>query len=161
MTYSFNPMTDEELDTYNLLPDGIYAFEVAKSTRKVSKAGNQMAALQLYVWDKEGKMHIVFDNLIFSTVPLNIKKVKRFCDTTKLSKEYKEGRIPEDLTKRNGFVEIGTEDAKPKEGGGFYPKKNIVIEYVMTAKGALMHDMNYAEPEGGKDDFKDDEEIPF
>ena len=46
MSYSFQPLSDEELDAINIIPKGIYSFEVSKSTRKTSRAGNPMAELK-------------------------------------------------------------------------------------------------------------------
>lgn len=134
--YTFNPMSEEEINAFSLMDEGVYDFEVVKSTRKVSKSNNPMAELNINVWDKEGKQHLIFDYLVFSTVPLNIKKVKHFCDATGLQEEYKKGQVPEELQGRSGKVQIGVQEEQPKPGGGFYPKKNCVIDYVMTDKGA-------------------------
>jgi hypothetical protein len=142
MSYAINPMTEEEIEAINLIPDGTYQFEVIRADPKISGKGNRMACLQLQVYDREGKPHIVYDYLIFSSVPLNIKKVKRFCDAVGLHEEYKKGEIPEDLERKHGYAEIGTQEEQPKQGGGFYAKKNIVVEYVMTTKGALMDEAN-------------------
>ena len=88
MTYRFEPINEEDLDNFKLLENGDYPFEVAKSTRKISKSGNDMAELQLKVWDKNGAINTIFDYLVFSKVPLNIKKVKHFCDAANLLQEY-------------------------------------------------------------------------
>ena len=130
MNYSFTPLTDDELDAIDLIPQGVYDFEVIKSTRRTSKAGNPMAELQLNVWDNEGKQHIVFDYLVFSNINLYIRKLSHFCKATGLEAEYKRGLIPEILEKYSGKVEIGIQDEQPKSTGGFYPKKNIVLDYV-------------------------------
>ena len=42
MTYTFQPMTEEEINSFSLVDDGIYNFEVVKSTRKLSKSNNAM-----------------------------------------------------------------------------------------------------------------------
>ena len=153
MTYSFNPMTDEELDAINLLPDGDYDFLVAKSTRKTSKSGNAMAELQLTLWDRNGKPVFVFDYLVFSNVPLNIKKVSRFSKTTGLNVEYQKGELPEELSGLTGRLTLGTQEPQPKMGGGFYPKKNIVVDYIPLKE-------EYSKPKPS-DDFEDDTDIPF
>jgi hypothetical protein len=152
--YTFTPMTEEEISSYNLMEKGIYDFEVIKSIRKVSKSGNPMAELQLNVWDKAGKQHTIFDYLVFSSIPLNIKKVKHFCDATGLAEKYKQGSIPEELERFSGKVEIGVQDEQPKEGGGFYPKKNIVLDYIVIDKAEIKYESTPA------DNFINDE-IPF
>lgn len=151
--YTFPPMTEEEINASNLIEAGVYNFEVVKANRRMSKSGNPMAELNINVWDKQGKQHIVFDYLVFSSVPLNIKKIKHFCDATGLSKEYNRGELPEELDRLSGKVEIGVQDEQPKPSGGFYPKKNIVVDYVMTDKGAV-------KPEASTREFKDDD-VPF
>lgn len=130
MSYNFNPLNDEELDAINLVPKGNYDFTVVKSTRKTSKNGNPMAELQLTIWDDKGKEHCIFDYLVFSNISLNIKKINHFCKAVGLIEEYKKGAIPEDLEGCSGKVEIGVQDEQPKSTGGFYPKKNIVVDYI-------------------------------
>ncbi len=153
MSYDFTPLTDAELDAINLIEEGIYNFEVVKSERKTSKSGNPMAAIQLRVWDKEGRVHFVYDYLVFSTVPLNIRKVKHFCDAVEMTEAYKKGQIPEELEGLSGKASIGVDDEKQKPNGGMYPRKNIVLDYVVTDKGATKYESNV---ENGFDDA-----IPF
>lgn len=130
MSYSFKPMNDDEL--YNILEDGVYDFEVLKSVRKVSKAGNAMAEIQLGVWDKKGKIVYIRDYLIFSEVPLNIKKVKHFCITSGRSEAYEKGELPEDLTGFSGKAKVAVQEPQLKNGtdNEYWPKKNIVADYV-------------------------------
>lgn len=130
MIYSFKPMSEEEINSFNLMEDGIYDFEVIRSNRKISKQGNAMAELQLNVWSNEGKIHIIYDYLVFSEVPLNIKKIKHFCDSTGLKEEYKNGVLPEDLSRLSGKVKISTKDKQPNPKGGFYEAKNVVFDYI-------------------------------
>lgn len=143
--YTFVPFTDEQLDAagLNLVDAGCYDFTVDKATRKVSKSGNPMCELQLTVWDIEGKPHVIFDYLVFSAIPLNIRKVKHFCMTVGLLDEYNKGALPEDLTGRSGKVEIGIKDPQPKEGGGTYPKKNVVLDYLADQKPLKRADMSH------------------
>ncbi len=156
MSFNFNPMTEEQIDDSNsveLIEEGIYTFEVLKSTKKISKSFNQMAEIKINIWDKEGKIHVIFDYLVFSKVPLNIRKIKHFCDATGLQEEYKKGEIPEDLSHLSGKVYIGIREEQPKESGGFYPKKNIVLDYIVNSKSS-----NEIIPQ---EKFKEDLEIPF
>lgn len=164
MSYNFNPMTEEEINSANLIENGVYNFEVLSSTRKISKSGNPMAELQLHVWDKNGKTHIIFDYLVFSSIALNIKKVKHFCDATGLQVEYAKGEIPENLERYCGEVQIGTQEEQPRQGGGFYPKKNIVIDYCYQNNIVNEHIKSKREEATStekKDEFIDDIDIPF
>lgn len=153
MSYVFTPLTDEELDskTFSLLEEGDYSFEVSKAVKKTSKAGNAMAELQLKIWDKYGKINYVFDYLIFSNVPLNIKKVKHFCESTGIEDCYKKGSIPEELQSLCGKVKIGIGKGNEKPDGGFYPDKNIVIDY--------LKDKSIVNVKNAEDNF--DDELPF
>lgn len=155
MSYSFKVMTDEELN--DLLPQGVYSFEVTKSTRKVSKSGNDMAELNISVWDSNGKVYYLRDWLVFSSVALNIRKIKHFCDAVGLAEQYKKGELPEDLEKLSGKVKIGIEDEQPKADGGFWPKKNVVMDYV-KADGNVVA-IKPSQPAKPDDGFSDD--IPF
>ena len=141
MSYSFPVLSDEELQSFPLLKPGVYDFEILKSTRKVSKnSGNDMAELNIQIWDNEGKTSSMFDYLVFSTVPLNIRKVKHFCDATGLSENYKRGELPEDLSGLSGKVQIDIQDEQPNDKGGYYPRKNNVVDYVMTDKGEVKYE---------------------
>jgi hypothetical protein len=130
MSYVFNPLSDEEIDALSLVDAGEYPFTVIKSTRKISQAGNPMAELVIEYWDSAGISHTLFDYLVFSSVPLNIRKIKHFCDAVGLQEEYKRGDLPEELERLGGVFKIGISAETPKKGGGFYPKKNIVIDYL-------------------------------
>lgn len=153
MSYTFQPMTEAELEAMSLVPEGIYDFEVLKSTRKISKSGNDMAELQLGIYDQEGRIRSIFDYLVFSSVNLNIKKISHFCKASGLAEEYIKGSLPEDLSGRCGKVNIGVQEERPKEAGGFYPKKNIVLDYIFNKEGQVKSTSD-------KDDFKSDD-VPF
>lgn len=130
MSYNFKPLSDEELEKSKLIPEGDYDFQVVKSNSKISSKGNPMAELTLNVWDKEGNEHTVFDYLVFSTVNLNIKKISNFCKSVGLEEQYRLGCIPEDLKGLSGKLSLSIQDEQEKKGGGFYPKKNVVSDYI-------------------------------
>jgi hypothetical protein len=158
MSYNFNPMSDSELEDMDIIADGVYNFEVLKSTRKTSKKGNPMAEVLLNVWDNNGKSHHVFDYLVFSNVNLNIKKISRFCKAVGLVEEYKRGEIPEQLEKLSGKLELGTQEPQEKLGGGFYPKKNVVVDYVVQ-DGVKVQSKSSSQSLP-VEEFKDDD-LPF
>lgn len=137
MSFYFTPKTEEELNAFDLLDPGVYDFEVTKCARRTSKSGNPMAELQLCIWNKEGKTSFIFDYLVFSDINLNIRKVKHFCDAVGLSEAYKAGNLPEDLVGKGGKADLGIQEEIPNPKGGIYPKKNVVVDYVMTDKGAI------------------------
>lgn len=128
--YDIPNMTDDEIENGHLLEKGEYDFVVFASERKESKAGNPMAKLQLQVWDKEGKPHIIYDYLVFSNIGLNIKKVKHFCESVGLTEEFKNRKLPEKLADYAGRLSLGRDEEKPNLQGGVYPAKNIVLDYL-------------------------------
>lgn len=151
--YTFTPMTEEEIDSASLLTEGTYDFEVKKSIRKLSKSGNAMSEILVIVYDKDGKQHSLFDYLVFSQVPLCIRKVKHFCEAVGLIDQYNKGELSEDFGGYSGKLQIGISDEKPNPNGGVYPKKNIVIDYIKADNAKE----NLAEK---KDEFFSDD-VPF
>lgn len=154
MSFSFPPMTEEEIKALNMVEEGIYDFEVVKSTQKTSKSGNQMIEMQLMIWDKEGKEHVVFDYLV--SIKSMMYKIKHFCDTVGLEKEYQRGNF--DVTQcegRRGKAHIVIQSGQPNPAGGMYADKNAVKDYVMTDKGAVKHDS------AKNEDYQFSDDIPF
>lgn len=155
MSFIFNKMTDEELNKSELALPGIYKFITLKSSRKISKSGNEMAELVIKYWKEENKnSYILSDYLVFSDSKFCIRKIKHFCDTVGLHDEYEKGELPEKLDSLRGYLEIGVQDGNPNPNGGFYPKKNIVLDYVAKEKNEVVPIKK------GLTDF-DDSDIPF
>lgn len=148
----FQPLTEEEIISASLLPDGIYHYKVIKSEHKISTAGNQYILLILKVYDDKGNQGSVFTNLCLT------KLLKHFCDVNELQDDYKSGNLlPEKcLHKSGGMVVIGQELEKPNGNGGWYPPKNVVKDYVGEAKGSILRPLGVT----NADEFKDCE-IPF
>lgn len=140
MSYDFTPMTEDDLNKLSLVEDGIYDFEVIDCKRRNSKAGNPMAELLIKFWDKDGRSHSIFDYLVFTSINLNIRKIKHFCDSVGLQEEYKKGQIPEDLIGYSGKAniiskqgqEIPYDKLNGKLPGSRYPHKNVVEDYISS-----------------------------
>jgi hypothetical protein len=138
MSYDFIPMTEEEINRAGLVDDGVYDFNIVNCERKVSKANNPMAKLTIEFWDKEGRVHTIYDYLVFSKIGLNIRKVKHFCDAVGLQDKYLLGQVPEELDGYSGkariVIQIGKEiehkDLNGKPAGSKYPDRNIVDDYI-------------------------------
>jgi hypothetical protein len=158
MSFNFRPMTEEELDKVDLIDNGIYQFEVIKSTKRISEAGNDMAELNIRFWDKEGNIHTVFDYLVFSDVKFCIRKIKHFCEAVGLVDQYTKGELPEEFRGYSGYLELGIQDEMPNPKGGFYPKKNIVIDYVLNNNAESK--VKPISVNKGLTDFKEDD-VPF
>lgn len=156
--FTITPLTEKEIDDLTLIPDGIYNFEVLSSERKPSSTGNPMASLQLTVWDDKGSKHIIKDYLIFKEVAFCVRKIKHFCEAVGLGGEYLAGSIRENFAGLSGKVHIGIQDETPKKDGtGMYPRKNIVIDYIVSAKDS--NALPLAEKAGENSIIDDD--LPF
>lgn len=155
MSYSITPMSEEELNAFDLIEEGIYDFEVLKAERKISKSGNHMAQLQLNVWDKNGKSNVVFDYLVFSSVKFCVRKVRHFCEAAGIIEDFEKGTIREELEGLCGKVSIGVQESLPNPTGGYYPSKNVVIDYVTKDNAQQSNDKKTEE-----DPFPG-EDIPF
>lgn len=142
MSYLFKKLTDEELEDTKekLLSAGTYDFEVKRSTRKISQAGNDMAELNLTIWDNEGKVRNIMDWLVFAENKFNIRKIKHFCDSVGITASYEQGELPEDLELLAGKVSIDIDEGqmipdnklngKPK--GSRYADRNVVVDYIKS-----------------------------
>lgn len=149
----FTPLSEEELQTAALAPDGLYNYQVLKAEDGISQAGNDKIDLTLKIWDDAGKQSLIFSNLSL------IKLLKHFCDVNGLQEHYLKGEISASLCdkKSGGKVLIGIQGEKPNPNGGMYQAKNIVKDYVVAPKGSALNPMKPL-PEV-KDDFSDD--VPF
>ena len=124
MSFTFVPLTEEEINAANLLPDGEYDFEVIAAKDKLSKSGNTMIELQLKVWDNAGREHIIFDYLLLSLM----YKVKHFCDAVGLIESYKAGLIKD----HECVAKIGKAKIIIQKGKDGYPDKNSVKDYLAS-----------------------------
>lgn len=143
MSYDYEPMSEEEATKarYQLLPDGIYEAYVINSTPSESNSGNSMATLNLLVYDENGKEHAKTDFLVFTQNMM--WKIKHFCDSAGLQKEYEGKKFHPDMAKNmNVFVKITSQTGKEipldklkgKPVGSVYPDKNIIEDYVIGEK---------------------------
>lgn len=119
----FQPKSEDEVNDFDLLKDGVYDFEVIKARDEISGAGNEMIALELDVFNMEGRKYRVFDYLV------NILdyKIRHFCHAVGLVKEYETGSLTSyDCLSRGGRCIITTK----KDASGQYRDKNVIRDYV-------------------------------
>lgn len=139
------PKTEDELRSNNLIPEGIYNFEILEAVEKLSKSGNEMIELKLGLWDKSGIMRIVFDYLLDAME----HKLRHFCVVTGLEDKYQSEQITaEDCLNKSGKVHLVIQKGKGKPDGTKYPDRNSVQDYVSS------------ESDVKKDNFNDDD-LPF
>jgi hypothetical protein len=153
------PKTAEEIEKEQVsrgpLRPGIYDFEVLEAEDKVSKSDNEMIAIEIKVFDGEGGYRKVKDWLLDSMA----YKVRHFCETAGLLKEYEAGKFEAfDCLNRGGKVKIGIEKSKDPQ----YKDRNRVVDYVKSDEAVAMTRSAPARKPamaGADDPFGD--EIPF
>ena len=145
----FAPKKDEELNSFDLFPKGAYDFAVIKSFDEVSKAGNAMIKLELDIYSENGGRTRIFD-YILESIP---HKLKHFCQTTGLEKEYETGDITADMCRnRTGRCLVVVKQDKSSE----YPDKNEIKDYCKPEQNKEKQ----AENKMNLDDINE-EELPF
>jgi hypothetical protein len=128
------PRTEAQLQTINLLPQGIYDFMVVGVSDKPSKAGNEMITLTLKVWDETGKEHEIKDYLLDALA----YKVRHFAEATGLLDKYNAGNIDHnDCMGKTGRVEIIIQEGQLKDDGSRHANRNSVKDYILSKDKAL------------------------
>jgi hypothetical protein len=160
MSFTFPVLSDDEIQSMNLVPEGQYNFEVVKATDKVSKQGNAMLELQLKIWDSSGKERIVFDYLV--GIPAMVYKIKNFCQTTGLTEKYNMGSFSaHDCLNKRGTAYIVVQKGSMKIDGGFYPDKNSVKDYGTANVPLSKQDLSVNPSTQKLDSPEFDDHIPF
>lgn len=135
MSFNYNPVDEAQAQKdkeFQLLPDGIYDFVVTEAKFKYSSNQNPMIELKLRIMH-DGMEFNVFDNLI--ATKMMMWKVKHFCDTTGLEKEYAAGQFSERLCgNKRGTASIKSVGARPKNDGSgqMWKAKNEVEDYLTS-----------------------------
>lgn len=133
--FSFSPKTDEEINALKnemernkLLPDGVYPFVVKEITAQISQAGNSMLKVIISI-TKDHAEHLITDYIL--ATDQMIYKLKHFCETLGLEKEYLQGSFAFlECHGNKGYAKIGTKKGDPRPDGTFFRDKNIVKDYV-------------------------------
>ena len=127
----FTPKAEEELNTFKLLPEGMYPFRVIKSEDMLSNNGNDMIKITLLIFHGEGKTITIYDYLLEKLA----YKLRHFCESVGILEKYQLGILEaHDCESREGYVHIKIEKGKEKPEGGNYPDKNVVKDYVTGEK---------------------------
>ena len=145
MSFDYDPMTEEEVQKarFQLLDEGEYDAVVDAATHEVSSKGNQMIKLSLSVFDPNGVIVPVYDYLVFTKQMM--WKVKHFCDSAGLEKEYMDKKFDALIADRqNVRVKLIVQDGSlipadklnGKPQGSRYPTKNAVEDYLMRKAGS-------------------------
>lgn len=123
----FIPKSEAEVSAGTMLQPGVYDFEIVEATETTSKAGNDMIALQLKVYDTAGRGVTVFDYLVGTEKAQY--KVRHCATAVGLLAQYERGELlADDLIGRAGRCSITI-----KKGNGEYPDANAVRDYIADA----------------------------
>jgi len=127
MPIKFTPKTEDDLDSFENLKPGEYPFTVMESAEVESKsaknAGKLMVKVKLCVHGMQDRH--VYD---YFADWFSEWKLKHFCETVGLGKDYARGEIDPSRNAwagREGYAKIGEEAAS-----GNYPSKNVVLDYL-------------------------------
>lgn len=142
----FSPKTEDQIAAENLLPAGIYPFEITSAVEQVSKSGNEMIKLGIKVWDAEGSERFVYDYLLESMA----YKLRHCAYACGLGDKYEAGLLnADDFEFKTGSLKLGVK----KDKSGQYPDANQVNDYIVPENPAVS---NGALPASVSSD-----EIPF
>ena len=149
MSFTFQPLSEEEIKALNIIEPGIYDFEVLDAQEKISKSGNPMIEMQIKVWDLHGKEKTITDYMV--STPKMLYKVKHFCDSVGLTQKYESGSFaPYDCIGKTGKLNLTIQKSND------YPDKNSIKDYVVYAK---MEGSNVSPIK--KDDSFINDDLPF
>lgn len=135
------PKTEKEIVEANLMPKGIYPFEVLEAVDATSKKGNDMITATLRIFTPDGKTRLLTTYLMEAMAA----QLFHFCTYCGLAAEYGAGTLTAaQCVGKTGFVDIGIKEDKT----GQYPPQNTVKDFVRPkplAPGATPHPAAHTE----------------
>lgn len=125
----FTPKSQAQLDEDNMLPPGIYDFEVQSAEEATSKAGNEMIKITLKVFRPDGGHMLITDYLMEKLA----FKLRHFHETTGRMDCYEAGGITAyECQGLTGRVKL-----KQKAAEGEFRAKNEVADYEKPEKATV------------------------
>ncbi len=120
----FTPKTEKEIQEANLIPVGIYPFEIVTAIDTQSNARNDMIKLGIKLWDIEGNERHVYDYLL-EVMEYKLRHCAYACG---LGDKYESGVLAAaDFEGRTGSLKLGIK----KDKTGQYPDQNNVSDYIV------------------------------
>lgn len=150
----FTPKSEQELASGDLVPAGTYDFEVKSAEETVSKSGNDMVKLSIWIFSESGAKRVVFDYLVGTEAAQF--KVRGFAAAVGLLEEYDGGEMEAiDMEGKVGRCKIVVQ----KDTTGQYSDKNSVASYIAAPVTVGSIAKNTAKAKAKADDL--DDSIPF
>lgn len=117
------PKTEKEIKEMNLVPEGIYDFEIFRAEEKISKNQNEMIVLGLKLFKDNGAYIMIDDYLLES----GAAKLYGACAACGLLDIYNSGDLAaSDFLDKTGKANVSIQADKT----GNYPDKNVIKSYV-------------------------------
>jgi hypothetical protein len=132
--FSFTPKSDTEISEIKnkkLLQDGNYPFTVKSIMDEISQAGNKQLKIIIEVIDGKFESRNIPDYLGASDAMAY--KLKHFCETIGLEKEYSAADVKSIIEKgvgRSGIVKIGIKKGNMRQDGTPFDDSNTVRDYI-------------------------------
>lgn len=118
----FDPKTETEV--LNLLPKGVYFFEVTNAKDTSSKAGNDMMVLTLKVYNDEQSKTIT--DYLVGQIDSMAYKIRHFAESIDMLTEYESGEmLAETVIGAAGQCKVDIDEKDPA-----FPPKNVIRDYV-------------------------------
>lgn len=113
---NFNPMTNEEYESIqNPFPEGEYEFITEMCESKVSSTGNTMLVAYINIFSPLNNRSMMIKDYILPDHPQMKFRLKQFCESISLEKEYESGKLDlESMRGKGGKCWIRRE--KEKDG---------------------------------------------
>jgi hypothetical protein len=128
---NYTPETEEQLAEEDLLPEGIYDFQIIDSDDRPSKKGNDMFTLKLCVYDVDGNERHIFDYIAMGN-SFGERKLRHAAVACGLLDVYSSGNLSRfDFLNASGKVKL-----KQQKGTDDFPlPKNVVLDYIRRDEG--------------------------
>ena len=126
----YQPKSEKQITEENLLPIGIYSFEVYEAADKISKAGNDMIELKLRLFDDEGNSRGMVTDYLLESISYKLRHAAVSCG---LEATYSNGElVASDFVNKTGEVKIRIQEDK----NGQFAARNVVADYVVKKDAA-------------------------
>ena len=123
---AYTPKSEAQLADEGLTPEGIYDYEIVEAEEKLSKAGNDMYVLKLYIFDQNGIRRPLTDYIALGS-NFGERKLRHAADASGILDIYESG----DLCADSFIGKCGKVVIAKQEGTVEYPNpKNVVKDYV-------------------------------